>query len=500
MSLLSGHEFSPANCLLLVPPDSELGSFLEETRRLVLFRPDILLFIEEDLDQNAIGKKESRLEDRQWYHNIQGSLAGLEKCKPTTERKPFLQQGRPRMSPIAAYFFWMLCVYSKKGVKSLEVRDLLLESKTVELFLREEGISVPGLSTIHENTNAISLKTRNLILDAQIAMAKRDKLENFQKCQVDSTMVDANTAWPTDSGLMWKLLNRLDKRCKKLKKSAQLSVSLPEMGHTLRFLKRLDFQISNTPGSKPDLRKELYQDFFDRVEVAATEIYLKLSDLKDSLAQTQVRPSKKKRLESLFEAICSDMTDLDNIITHSTLRVLTGKHKPVEQRVLSVSDPDAAYLKKGRREARIGYKPQLCRSEKGLVTGVIIPKGNVGDAPLLQELCTQSFERTKVIPEAFSGDGGYASWENRQWLKDKSVKYPSFSSSRGKRITPRDEWESPEYQSLRNWRSAVESMMSHIKGIVGFGKLLRRGIEGVRAELMGKVIAFNFIKMSNLRI
>ena len=493
------YKLPPATCLFLTVPKSSLAKFLEEARYLIMFRPDILKAIDQDLDQHALTKKESRLKDRQWIYENQATLPGLTIDIRKRLSKPSLQPGRPRMRAESTFFFWMLCVYGGGGVKSRRTRDLILESKSVELFLQEQNINAYGLSTIHENTNAISQATREMVMDAQIELAKQDNLDDFKKCQVDSTVVTANTSWPTDSSIMFKLIRRLNLRCRKLKKQGMLSIDLPEMADVIKELKSLDFRISNTPKNKPEVRNQLYRSFIDEIEVASQDVALKILELHDALGHTNLRPSKKNRLQSQFDNICKDLDDLNLAIEHNIMRIEDGKTAPVTERVLSVSDPDAAYIQKGSREAKIGYKPQLCRSEKGLVTAFLLPIGNAGDAPLLQELCSQSFKRTKMVPAEFSADGGYASRKNRQWLLDKGVEKPSFSSSKGKQITDEKEWNSPEYLKLRNWRSAVEALMSQLKDLVGFGSLLRRGIECVRAELTGKIIAFNFLKMMSLR-
>lgn len=54
------------------------------------------------------------------------------------------------------------------GIKSSDAQTLFLESTSVQLVLSEAGIKMPGLSTIIEETNAVSQATREAIFDAQI--------------------------------------------------------------------------------------------------------------------------------------------------------------------------------------------------------------------------------------------------------------------------------------------------------------------------------------------
>jgi len=391
-----------------------------------------------------------------------------------------------------------VCTYAG-GIKSRKARDLLMDSKCVELFLQEEGIKLPSFSTIAENVNAISEATRTMIMDAQIAMAREEGLDDFNKIQFDSTPVDANTSWPTDSALIWKLSRRLNKRIRKLERFGLTSLEIPVMDEIVKNLKILDFKINCCSANQSARREELYREYLEDAESASHIFSDKLKEMSPQVAAAKHFPSKMKRLENLVQAIKQNLEDLYQMIFHCTERVLDGESRPSKEKLLSIADPDAVYIKKGSRPPRIGYLPQLARSEKGLVTALIVPKGNSGDAPLLQALCEQSFERAGVVPKETSGDGGYAKKANRQWLLKVGVKRPSFSSSKGKAITPIKDWESPEFLGLRKWRSAVEALMSQLKDQVNFGAAIKRGWERVQAELTDKVLAFNFMRLSCLR-
>lgn len=61
------------------------------------------------------------------------------------------------------------------------------------------------------------------------------------------------------------------------------------------------------------------------------------------------------------------------------------------------------------------------------------------------------------------------------------------------------EYDSKSYQKARNSRSAVESLMFTLKNNNDLDRVMRRGINNVRSELLEKVIAYNFDRMILIR-
>ncbi len=77
-------------------------------------------------------------------------------------------------------------------------------------------------------------------------------------------------------------------------------------------------------------------------------------------------------------------------------------------KALSMSDGDASFIKKGDRDTKIGYKPQLGRSKNWFVSTLVVPKGNAADSSELDGTIEDHINQTKVVPDEISTDDGYA--------------------------------------------------------------------------------------------
>jgi len=210
-------------------------------------------------------------------------------------------------------------------------------------------------------------------------------------------------------------------------------------------------------------------------------------------------PSQRVCLECLVDQIKEDLSDVYTVIGYTADRIFHGKQLKSTEKILSLSDKAAAFIKKGNRNPVIGYKPQLARSEQGFVTALLVPEGNAADSSELVPATLTSTSRTGTIPNTASVDDGYASKINVTTLHEMGIKIVSISGAKGKKLTSPDDWNSEAYSKARNDRSAVESLMFVLKYCFAFGVLRRRGLDAVRAELTEKVIAYNFCRMVHLK-
>jgi len=492
--------------LFLPVTDSDFSNFLGQIEKLAKFAPEILIEIERDLDRKAIGKKKNRLAQHRYEQEMTPEMTGLqlEDCE-VNDYKLELDVGRPRMPAYLVYVFLRIKGYLDGSVTSRDAVTFIRESMSLYAFLQNRGYSLPAPNTILDNTRAVSNRTRELILEKQIEFIQSEGLDDFQELTFDSTQVEANSAWPTDSGILTGLITRSHKLGQKLEDFDLPNFSVWWMRQWLKKMRRLNFEI-NLMAGKPRLKKrkkkirQHYRRLLDFGRQAAAHLEGELNKLEETYRPYEfIPPRQRATLERLLNQIREDIEDAGRVIAYAEKRVFEGKTVSSRDKVLSLADKSAAYIEKGGREAVIGYKPQIARSREGFIAGLIVREGNPADKSELLPLFNDVVGRTGVIPEVVSADDGYAFAASRNAILDRGVKIMSLSGSRGKRIIGEEDWESDGYREARRLRSAVESLMFVVKHCVEFGRLSRRGLEAVRAELLEKALAYNTYRITYLR-
>ena len=193
----------------MTPIDSQLNDFLNEIHQIACFEPSIVERIDEDLDLHAKKKKLLRLLDAQFLAGQTPDLPKLQlQLRELKLEEIELEIGRPRTEAYIVYLFLMLRGLNS-GCKDQHARLLLEESITLKLWLEHLGLELPPASTLSDNLNAVSNQTRRLIHDVQLRYILQGGLDDFQKCFIDSTAVEANTERPTDSTILVRLIARV---------------------------------------------------------------------------------------------------------------------------------------------------------------------------------------------------------------------------------------------------------------------------------------------------
>ena len=87
-----------------------------------------------------------------------------------------------------------------------ELRERITDGYTLRIFTRFYSARVPDHRTFSRNFNKLQPDTMRLLNDAVIDAAVQMRLADVRKLRTDTTVVETNIHFPTDSGLLWDLV------------------------------------------------------------------------------------------------------------------------------------------------------------------------------------------------------------------------------------------------------------------------------------------------------
>jgi hypothetical protein len=483
------------------PHLTEIGEFIGFSAELFEKYPQISESIEQDLTKAALAEKAKRIEEKQYFAEQTPSFKGfdlLEECEPELMLE---DTGRKRiLGPLEILVFQVL--RGRYGsVTSQSAYERFKDSRTLDLWLASTGRHLPSRSSLGDTLNVISINTLNLILDCQLGLVSDEGLDDFSKVAYDSTSVAASTEWPTDSALLFKLLNSIYNLFKRLEKSGFSSFRKGWCDKWIDKVRAFNLQINlicGKPNSSSQIRK-IYKDLLKEAQKAHDHMIVQYERVSAEFEFINERPAVMSSLTRHMQRIRERLEMVTTVLYYTENRVMNGVKLKAADKILSISDRTAAFIKKGQRDPVIGYKPQIGRSGNGFIVASILVEGNCSDSKMLRPLVEETIKRTGIVPSTVSVDDGYASAENRDWAFSIGIKVFSISGSKGKNVLGEELWGSEEYMEARNWRSAVESTMFELKYGYDMRRMRRRGVEEVKADLLVKVIALNCNKAVTLR-
>jgi len=492
---------------ILSAPDTELRDILLEGHQVLRFEPDILTHIDADLEAAAKLAKATRLDDQRWRNQQTPCLfesTDHEVSYPgrIVASELELSTGRRRLLDGEAVFMFMLCRGHLHSITTPSALDRLHDSVLISDYLAGRGLSLPARSTLWSYLDDISAETRRYIDLALVRYICAEDLDDMSRVAIDSFSVKADSAWPTDSGMLLKLLSRA------FYAGVQMEELFGMPGFTtgwvpgwLKSMKTLDFSISCSCG-KPNSRQAVSKLYGEVLCIAGKIIERlghQLQALEPIWRERSFMPSEQARYEKHIGTIFDCLGQAVCVCEYAQERIFEDKSRPAAEKILSVSDRTAAYIKKGGREAVIGYKPQVLRTAGGFVTVAELLAGNPADAARLIPVIEQHVDLTGVVPSVVTADDGYTSRAARTTLMEMGVKVVSFSGSKGRKLIPTEVWTSEPYVEARNARSAVESVIWVFRYSGGLYRFGRRGFEAVKIELHERVLVYNLSRCTLIR-
>jgi transposase, IS5 family len=492
----------PRQLVFLTPIDSQLNDFLNEIHQIARFEPSIVERIDEDLDLHAKKKKLLRLADAEFLAGQTLDLPKLQlQLRELEIDKIELETGRPRTDAYIVYLFLMLRGFNG-GCKDQHARLLLEESVTLRLWLEHLGLQLPPASTLSDNLNAVGNQTRALIHQVQLRYILQQGLDDFQKCFIDSTAVEANTERPTESTILVRLIARVCTAGGNLHRLDLADMNpiglLVQQEELLRLSQQIHFLTGKARGEAK--RKKLYFQLTRRVRRLRTRLLRDLELVRRNLeGRCDLPPSRRLLGEEALCLIADDLAALDQTAHVCERRIMAQEKVPVAEKIISLSDSDASFIVKGGWNTVVGYRPQLARGGSGFVTALVLPRGNAADSRHLVAMVKEQITNTGVIPAMASADDGYSSQEGLEEVLHLGVKVVSISGAKGKKLLKAQQWKSRPYRQARAERSAIESLVFTLKEGFEFGEMARRTHENVLAEMLEKVLAYNVSQIIRVR-
>jgi transposase, IS5 family len=353
----------------------------------------------------------------------------------------------------------------------------LEDSLQLRAFCRlSPSVDPPKKSALQANIGMIRAKTWQAINEAVVLEGKERKVEDGRWMRSDTTVVESNIHPPLDSWLLWdgvRVLARILGR-------AHEDFGTAHCNHTRR-AKRRSIAIQHV--GTMERRLPLYRDL---LKVAKKTVFW--------------AEKAKAELESIggygatyrAASLAHFLPLVRKVIDQTERRVLRNEQVPAQEKIVSLFEPHTDIIRKDRRETYYGHKVTLSTGRSGMVLDVVIEDGNPADSTL----AIRSAERHTALfgspPERAAFDGGFASKNNLQQIKQAGTAEVCFSKPAGVPVeemttTPRIR------RTLKRFRAGIEAGISFLKRSFGWNRVTWTGLPRFHAYVWCSAVAHNLL-------
>ena len=402
--------------------------------------------------------------------------------------RPFFDrcEGRPSI-PIETYLRLMFLKY-RYQLGYERVCALVADSITWRRFCRI-GLEaqVPDESTIRKLTRRCGPDLVDALNLQLLAAAHESGVIGLDRVRADTTVVEADIKYPTDSGLLTKAIAKI----------AVAMARLNRVGVNVVFVDRTLAARGHQHSIGAWLRR--------RSDEAKTEVLAITGQLAD-LAQLSVAEAsralqhkghrRRRRARRLLKELAVLVERTNQVIAQARVRV-EGDQPDGATRLVSLHEPDARPIRKGRlgKPVEFGYKAQVVDNADGLVVDYSVHIGNPSDTDLLRPAIERIIARVGA-PSMVTADRGYWDTTIEADLTHAGVTAVMIPRT-GKPSVARAAIEhAAPFIAAVKWRTGCEGRISYLKREWSWRRTRLSGHAGARITSGPGVFAHNLPQLT----
>jgi IS5 family transposase len=363
------------------------------------------------------------------------------------------------------------------------------------MFTRIDAGDVPDAKTILKIARALGPEIIAQLHRQVVEVAKRAGVTHGRRFRIDTTVVETNVHYPTDSTLLQdgvRILTRTLQRA-----STALGDRSGRIRNRLRSVTRRVLIIGYEARS-PKTRDAMVRSY--RTLIATTRAVLRDTATmvrrlgqRVRTASPQVQPIVQRAQDRLLE-----VRSLVQRVVDQTRARLLGGDTHVPDKVLSLFEPHTVTIRKGKisKPNEFGTLVTIQEAEHQIVTAYEIHAARPADVTLW----SPALDRHQAIfgraPDLAAGDRGFSSATNEQAAVDRGVRRVVLPrrgpKSPARRAHERQRW----FRRGQRWRVGCEGRISVLKRRHGLRRCRYHGVAGMHRWVGFGVIADNLINIA----
>ena len=324
-----------------------------------------------------------------------------------------------------------------------------------------------------------------------VVLAQAKGVVQGRKMRVDTTVVETNVHYPTDSSLLGDGARVLTRTMKKVaaQKRGGLKTKLRDR---MRTVKRRVMEIGLAARQKgpqgEERKKAAYRQLLSATRKIANQAERVINEITHS----------RGKVKKLGQQLCETVTRVRQVIRQTVARIFRGDTQYPEK-LASIFEPHTEIIRKGKasKPTEFGKMVQIQEAENQIVTVYEVFDKRPWDSDLLVPAVESHQQQFDRVPRLVAADAAFYSKVNEDKLHEMGVRRVAVPNRNTRSQERKGLQRRPWFKEGQRWRTGCEGRISVLKRRHGLSRCRYRGIDGIRRWVGLGVIADNLVSMGN---
>jgi IS5 family transposase len=385
------------------------------------------------------------------------------------------------------------------------VRDYSFQELTREVranlvyreFTRIGGGKVPDDKTMGRLARQLGPAAVKQVHQRMVGIAQEEKIVQGRKMRVDTTVVETNIHYPTDSSLLGDGVRVLIRGMKKVEEIAG------KAGATLRdrsrSVKLRVLEIARAARSKGEQSQKKLQQAYQKLLVSTSRVVGQAKRFAEDIA-SGVKSSADIMQQAALEGLRAELDTMagrvQQVMRQTKARVFDG-NTHYEGKLFSVFETSTEAIRKGKagKPTEFGKMVKIQEAENQIVIDFEVYDKRPDDRALLVPAIEIHEQQLGQTPRLLATDAGFHSAKNEAAAQEKGVERVCIPNRSTKSAERKREQKKRWFRNGQKWRTGCEGRISVLKRRHGLNRSRYKGDDGIKRWVGLGVIADNLINI-----
>jgi len=382
---------------------------------------------------------------------------------------------------------WSYAVLEREVRANLVYRD----------FTRVGGARTPDAKTMGRWGLAVGPQVVKQIHQRMVTIAQDKGVAAGRRMRVDTTVVETNIHYPTDSSLLGDGVRVLIRSMKKITTIAGAAGA--KLRDRSRSVKLRALEIARAARAKGQPHQERLKRAYGKLLNATSRVVGQAKRFSSEIAEGIKRSTNivaQLALEGLRQQLDEMVPRVKQVMKQTRARILRGDTRS-DGKLLSLFEPSTEIIRKGKagKPNEFGKMVKLQEAENQIVIDYEVYHRRPSDSDLLIAAIETHQARLGRTPRLVAADAAFYSAKNEAAAKAKGVKRVCIPNRSSKSPERKREQKKRWFRNGQKWRTGCEGRISVVKRRHGLNRCRYKGDAGMKRWVGLGVIADNLVNI-----